>query len=263
MAGCSLDRSSKHNWVEDAGGLPEGICEVARAIARGGKDLDSAIPIAISQTKKRAAAGNAKAIKAIAQWEALKAKSKAKKGAHEASEKVAASDVLTAEQEKLLNLTFDAVEEAENELMKTFLAAEAVDEFSLGAYAEKIMRLANAEKDWSLDAVRGAYMREQAEKRKSRRSKLGDSYYDDPQYRNVRDVRSNDVLVSSGYGDDAGVQYFRVPYEVSGDGKVTFGAEVEVKQTYTPVGSAGGEGITLSAPSSALQRFLRFHGGVG
>lgn len=85
MAGCSLNKSSKHNWVEDEGGLPEYICEVARAIVRGGKDLESAIPIAISRIKVWASGKGvdsktqAKAVKALAEWEKKKASAKAKR----------------------------------------------------------------------------------------------------------------------------------------------------------------------------------------
>lgn len=81
---CSLDRSAKHNWVEDVGGLPNYICQVARGIARGGRSLDSAIPIAIG-TMKNWAAGNgdvsaavrARAAAALAEWEEKRAKAKA------------------------------------------------------------------------------------------------------------------------------------------------------------------------------------------
>lgn len=74
-----LDRSPKKNWVEKAGGLPPYIERIAKHIHyEGGKDISTAISMAISQCKKWAAAGKAKAIQAIAQWEALKGKSKAR-----------------------------------------------------------------------------------------------------------------------------------------------------------------------------------------
>jgi 2'-5' RNA ligase len=83
---CSLDRSPKHNWVEKEGGLPNYVCQVARAVARGGHSLESAIPIAIATIKKWAAGGSsgngktvsaavqARAAAALAEWEAKKAK---------------------------------------------------------------------------------------------------------------------------------------------------------------------------------------------
>ena len=80
----SLDRSPKKNWVENAGELPAYVREVARSIEKTGKTLSQAIAIAISRIKKWAATGKgevkAKAIKALAEWEALKAKNKGKKG---------------------------------------------------------------------------------------------------------------------------------------------------------------------------------------
>jgi hypothetical protein len=77
----SLDESPKHNWVEDAGGLPPYVRKLARGIMKSGKTKSQAIAIAISRIKKWAAGGDdvdadtrAKAAKALAQWEALKAK---------------------------------------------------------------------------------------------------------------------------------------------------------------------------------------------
>lgn len=80
----SLDRSPRKNWVEKAGDLPAYIREIARSIhEKRGMPLEQAIPIAIATVKKWAAGGDtvnpdtrAKAAKAVAQWEALKAKSK-------------------------------------------------------------------------------------------------------------------------------------------------------------------------------------------
>jgi len=118
MAGCSLDRSSRHNWVEDAGGLPEYICEVARAIERqGGHDLDSAIPIAVSRIKVWAtgkgvnAKTQAKAAAALAEWEKKKASAHAKSAGKSAS-KIAASEAvvhdLSVSADALLRLTMCA-----------------------------------------------------------------------------------------------------------------------------------------------------------
>lgn len=82
----SLDRSPKKNWVENAGNLPPYIRKLARAIEKEGHDLSSAIAIAIGRVKDWAAGGDgvdadtqAKAAKALAQWESLKAKNAAKK----------------------------------------------------------------------------------------------------------------------------------------------------------------------------------------
>lgn len=82
----SLDRSPKKNWVENAGNLPPYIRKLARAIEKDGHDLSSAIAIAIGRVKDWAKGGDGvdadtqgKATKALAQWEALKAKNAAKK----------------------------------------------------------------------------------------------------------------------------------------------------------------------------------------
>ena len=74
-----LNRSPKKNWVEKAGGLPDFIERIAKHIHyEGGKDISTAVRMAISQNDKFAAAGNASAIKAKAQWEAMKAGARAK-----------------------------------------------------------------------------------------------------------------------------------------------------------------------------------------
>lgn len=92
--GCSLATSpgGSDNWIEKTGSggrggkLPNYICRIARAIMRSGKSRSTAISIAISRTKAWAAGRGdvdadtrAKAAAAVAQWEALKAKNKAKK----------------------------------------------------------------------------------------------------------------------------------------------------------------------------------------
>jgi len=78
----SLDESPNENWVERGGGLPPYVRKIARGIMKSGKSKNAAIAIAISRIKKWAAGGGdvdadtrAKASKALAQWEALKARS--------------------------------------------------------------------------------------------------------------------------------------------------------------------------------------------
>ena len=85
LVGCSLDRSPGKNWVENSGSLPDYICRIARAIHRSGHPISQSIAIAVSRVKKWAAGlddvdadTRAKAAAAVAQWEALKAKNKAK-----------------------------------------------------------------------------------------------------------------------------------------------------------------------------------------
>lgn len=75
------------NWIERAGGeLPDYISRIALALIRAGKPKSQAIQIAISRAKawSRGEGGvnadtRAKASAALAEWEALKAKNKAKK----------------------------------------------------------------------------------------------------------------------------------------------------------------------------------------
>lgn len=84
LAACSLDmHPGKSNWVQDNGGLPNAICEMAKDIVEKGKSVSHAIAIAVSQAKKLAATSKdpkvrAKYTAAVAQWEALKARARAK-----------------------------------------------------------------------------------------------------------------------------------------------------------------------------------------
>lgn len=81
----SLNRSPKKNWVENAGGLPRYIRMVAHALIRQGKPRDRAIQMAVGIVRNWATHANvsakvkAAAIKAIAEWEAKKAKGKVSK----------------------------------------------------------------------------------------------------------------------------------------------------------------------------------------
>lgn len=92
FAGCSLDEKPGSNYVQDNGGLPDYICRIARAIKKTGKSTSQAIAIALSRTRKWAAGADnvdadtrAKSAKAIAEWDKLRAKSKAKTAAKKAA----------------------------------------------------------------------------------------------------------------------------------------------------------------------------------
>lgn len=88
-----LDRSPKENWVDKAGGLPNYIERIAKHLhSDRGMTISHAIAAAINRVKKWAAgtgevsaATRAKAAKAVAQWEKMKAKTRAKKSAPEFS----------------------------------------------------------------------------------------------------------------------------------------------------------------------------------
>lgn len=84
LAGCSLDEKPGSNWVQDNGGLPTYICQLARAIKRSGHDTGEAIQLAVgtarnwaSGQKNVTAKTRAKAAAAVAEWEALKARAHA------------------------------------------------------------------------------------------------------------------------------------------------------------------------------------------
>lgn len=80
LAKGKLDWSPKHNWVEDAGGLPSFIDDMAaHMIENSGLTREHAIPAAITRTKVLAAKGNKRAIAALAEWEKMKAGTKGKK----------------------------------------------------------------------------------------------------------------------------------------------------------------------------------------
>ena len=84
--GTGLDRSPKKNWVENAGGLPKYIEEIAKSLhSKRGMTISRAIATAIATCRRWARGGKnvdpdtvAKAQRALAQWEALKAKNKAR-----------------------------------------------------------------------------------------------------------------------------------------------------------------------------------------
>lgn len=86
-----LNWSPRVNWVEKEGGLPRYIEKVAIGIMKGtGMPRERAIPIAISRIKVWAtgkgvnADTQAKAIKALAEWEKLKAKAAARRAKNRA-----------------------------------------------------------------------------------------------------------------------------------------------------------------------------------
>lgn len=88
----SLDWSPGKNWVENSGGLPKYIEEIALALIRKGFTRERAIATAINRVKKWAAGvgdvnadTRVKATAAVAAWEALKMKNKARMAAKRAA----------------------------------------------------------------------------------------------------------------------------------------------------------------------------------
>lgn len=237
LAGCSLDEKPGSNWVQDSGGLPEYICEIARAIKRsGGKSTSQAISIAVSRVKKWASGvgvdkdTQAKAAKALAEWEKLKAKSKAKSGVKKAGHTLAATN-------------------------------RDVDVLALT--------------DYNMDDVRSAFNKRNNEIRKEwRKANPNASYEDGPAYLYVKEVWNTFLIVQSDYGRDADL--YKVPYTVDHNNDITFGDAVEVKTEYVVVdeGSTDDPGGDLTdetlkklvqmsavASKSALDKIVRLAAG--
>jgi hypothetical protein len=75
-----LDRKpGTSNWVDQEGGLPDFIERIAKHIhSDSGLSISHAIAAAVERVKVLAAKGNAKAIAALAQWQAKRASAKAR-----------------------------------------------------------------------------------------------------------------------------------------------------------------------------------------
>lgn len=185
--------------VQKAGGLPTFICEVARAIKRSGKTTSQAIAIAVSRMKVWAVTGEpdtkAKAAKALAEWEKLRAKSKAK-----TAKKIATSH--GSEDEEYV-----------------FLAKLDVPEFSIES-----VRMAWEKKN----------REDRQAAREARRAQDQDPYDGSPEsdYRYVREMWSTFMILQ---GEDSGGLYYKVPYSVTSKGAVTFGKEQKVVVDYKPI----------------------------
>lgn len=85
----SLDRSPRKNWVENEGGLPRYVREVANAILRENPQysISRAISIALGRMKRWVASPNttaktkARAAAALAQWAKMRGSAAAKRAA--------------------------------------------------------------------------------------------------------------------------------------------------------------------------------------
>lgn len=131
----SLERKpgGPDNWIEAVKGeLPAYVREIARSIEKTGKTLSQAISIAISRIKVWAAGGGgvsaktrAKAAKALAEWEALKAKAHSKVKASWVDELDAAADLveLSASEDLFLRLTVESTYDAGSSALARVLSA--------------------------------------------------------------------------------------------------------------------------------------------
>lgn len=227
--GCSLNSSPKKNWVEKDGGLPNYICEIARAIMRSGKSKSSAISIAISRTKMWAAGGSkvdadtrAKAAAAVAEWEALKAKAHGK-------------DVVRATRS-------DGTE---------FIQLSALPSFNTDMVRIAWRELCNAlaQEDHAEDAKEG-----ETDDSVTSQDPDGDGDVDSPDfcYSYIMELWSDFILVETdNYHTGGGVEYYKVPYTVTGV-HVEFGDPVEVEKTWTPVDKAQDDAEDNADPLAGL-----------
>jgi hypothetical protein len=191
-----------NNWIERAGGnLPPYVRKLARGIMKSGKSKSQAIAIAISRIKKWAAGGGdvdadtqAKAAKALAEWESLRAKNKAK-GVVKAS------------------YTDDS---SETYLMLSYIPS----------YRTDIVRHA-----WdALERQKRAEWDEthRSETQGSSMDTVKESYYP---YRWIKELWTDFILVEN--ESAAQPALWKVPFTVHPiTQKVTFGQEVEVKPIY-------------------------------
>jgi len=199
----SLDRSPKKNWVENTGsGLPPYVRKIARGVEKSGRPLSQAIAIAIGRIKKWAAGGDgvdadtqAKAAKALAQWNALKAKNKSKKV-------VKASHVDGG-----------------------FYLALAASDFNGSFEVDRVSRA------WSSlqSAAREAYY----DARRAKSESDGSLYeVEKPPYLYIRSLWTDFIIVE--HEQPGGPLLLKIPYTVT-DTAVDFGQPVAVKQSFEEV----------------------------
>lgn len=197
----SLDRSPKKNWVENAGNLPPYVRKLARAIEKDGKSLSSAIAIAISRVKAWAGGGGdvdadtrAKATKALAEWEALKAKSKAGKTVKASNldgEEYVFFSATTSYNTDIVRRAWNSIETARR---NAWNAAHKMDNELDGTETE---------------------------------ARAADFY----PYRWIRETWS-DFLIIDNDEEPRGQGTFKVPYTVTDGNEVVFGTEIPVVQQY-------------------------------
>jgi len=224
LAGCSLDEKPGKNWVQEAGGLPDYICRVARAVKRNGHTTSEAIRIAIGAvrnwahghssggkgTKSVHPQTQAKGAAAAAAWEALKAKSHAL----HAAKQVAASR----------------------------------QDLDLVCFCADLFNVEDVER---------AYRTSGVAQRMFAGSNAGPGRHDPdtpPGYRPSSyavQVWTQFLIATGDLDNDADIDYYKVPFSVSqSTGEVTFGEPVEVHQEWVdaagkPVGSpADGDDLT-------------------
>jgi len=207
FAGCSLDEKPGSNWVQDAGGLPDYICRIARAIKRKGHTTGQAISIAVSRVKKWSTGAGvnadtqAKATTAVAEWEKLKAKAHTKSASTVAASAAARHDLLY---------------------------------------------LANTTVEYNVDIVRSAFEQRARDARHAWRAANPGAAYDDcpVPYTWVKEQWTSFIIVQSDYGKNP--ELYKVSYQVDSANNVTFGEPVEVKTEYVVVAESDMVGADLT-----------------
>ena len=228
FAGCSLNEKPGHNWVEDSpGGLPDYICRIAKAIKRTGKTTSQAIAIAVSRVKKWAAGADdvdadtrAKAAKAVAQWEALKAGNKARTVAKAGTGHQKMGD--------------------KNRVTATTGTADILCLTNTGSF--------------NVGTVRTAFATQTREARRAwTRANPNANYDDGPPYFTIREMWTDYLIVAADHGDDAPL--FKVGYTVDKDNTVTFADPIQVTVTYVVVKDSDlpGADITDTALKTAME----------
>lgn len=132
----TLDRSPKKNWVDQVGGLPSYIERIAKHLHyEKGKSIGHAIAIAVNVVKKMCATGDinfpgvqqvnagshAEACKAVAEWEAKKARARVSKRL--GKQKISDKDYI----EKVLGLSTKEISDEEFDELASELDEENAD----------------------------------------------------------------------------------------------------------------------------------------
>lgn len=237
-ASLATSPGNKDNWVERAGpggqggNLPPYIRKIARGIMKSGKPKSMAIGMAIGTMKRWAAGGNkvhpdtrAKAAAALAQWEALRAKS----AAHHLTKAVHLSGA------PYLFLAQPGAEEYDVEIVRD-------------AWSDLQQRLRDAANDKEEAGETPTEMATEAAAGGS--DATGSEDDSDLPYFYIKSMWSTFLIVAA---EGESVVMLKIPYDVVG-GHVIFGSPEAVKTAYVPAENwdeAWDEGVVDPAEGSA------------
>lgn len=214
----------KDSWVEAAGGLPPLLDRVAAHIFAGGNSKSRSYGGAVNKAKQWCASGNAKWCKVVAQWDALKAKAKAKaSGVSGATKADAKADEESGDREFIKEITG----EDPGDLSEIDLSGIDFSEFENvksdeQKRAEKAQRTPGSLR-WIETQVRTLLNPPPASPEFGPPSPVRDYFF-------IRDVFPERVIVES----EMQGKLFAYPYTVDNSG-LTLGTPEEVVQEYVPV----------------------------